>query len=225
MYHKTWNPWIYEKGRLRRTSNTTFFRPFTYKNPIRIFVGTEADFFDPDVPHMWRKDAVEIINKQKQHIFLIPSSQPDLTCILPNTWIGLKIDNNTNLNVLLRSIEHLPFVKRWLFFDGLTKNIDLSPLFRCDNKVHYGEKGWQPAYPCQTCPGDGYTNKYMIEWIVVSGDKRQYMRTDIVRSIHHYADYLNIPFYYRQALIGGKLIRNPYLDGTIYTQLPKGLII
>lgn len=223
MYHKTWNPWIYEKGSLRRTSDTTFFRPLTYKNPIRIFVGSEADFFDPKVPHTWRKDAVEIMSKQKQHTFLIPSTQPDLTCILPNTWIGLKINNETNLVALLRSIEHLPFVKRWIFFDGLTHDMDLFPLFNCDSKVHFGENGWQPAYPCDKCPGDGYLNKYMIEWIVVSGNKHKYMDIDIVRNIHNYANYLDIPFYYKQALIGGKLIRNPYLDGTSYTELPKGL--
>jgi hypothetical protein len=110
IYHKTWNPWIYENGSLRRTSETTFFRPLTYKKPIRIFVGTNADFFDPAVPHTWRKDAVEIMSKQKNLTFLIPSAQPDFTCILPNTWIGLKITDNTNLIKLLKSIEHLPFV-------------------------------------------------------------------------------------------------------------------
>jgi hypothetical protein len=30
IYHKTWNPWIRENGSLRRTSETTFFRPLTY---------------------------------------------------------------------------------------------------------------------------------------------------------------------------------------------------
>ena len=220
MYHKTWNPWIYENGSLRRTSETTFFRPLTYKKPIRIFVGTNADFFDPAVPHAWRRDAVEIMSKQKDLTFLIPSAQPDLTCILPNTWIGLKITDDTNLTKLLKSIEHLPFVKRWVLFDSLTKSKDITPLFRCDSEVHLGENGWNPAYPCDKCPGDGYLNKYMIQWNVVSGSKAKYMNINIVRNIHHYSDMLQIPFYYKQALIGGKLIREPYLDGTQYRQLP-----
>ena len=221
MYHKTWNPWVCENGSLRRTSKTTFFRPLTYKKPIRIFVGTEADFFDPEVPHVWRRDAVEIMTKQRDLTFLIPSTQPDPTCILPNTWIGLKITNDTNLVKLLKSIEHLPFVKRWALFEGLTKPIDIMPLFRCDSEIHIGEKGWHPAYPCDKCLGDGYLNKYMIHWNVVSGDKTKYMDIDIVRNIQHYSDILHIPFYYKQALIGGKLIREPYLDGKQYRQLPK----
>lgn len=221
MYHKTWNPWVRENGSLRRTSETTFFRPLTYKKPIRIFVGTEADFFDPEVPHTWRKDAVEIISKQRDLTFLIPSTQPDPTCILPNTWIGLKIKNDTNLTKLLKSIEHLPFVKRWILFDGLTKPKDIMPLFKCDSEVHTGEKGWHPAYPCDKCLGDGYLNKYMIQWNVVLGDKTKYMDINIVRNIQHYSDMLQIPFYYKQALIGGKLIREPYLDGSQYRQLPR----
>jgi protein gp37 len=224
MYHKTWNPWIYENGSLRRTSETTFFRPLTYKKPIRIFVGTEADFFDPKVPHTWRRDAVEIMSKRTEITFLIPSVQPDLTCILPNTWIGLKITDDTNIIKLLKSIEHLPFVKRWALFDSLTKPIDVSPMFRCDSEVHGGEGCWHQAYPCDKCMGDGYLNKYMIEWAVVSGSKTKYMDVGIVRKIQHYADVLQIPFYYKQALIGGKLIREPYLDGNQYNNLPRSFI-
>jgi hypothetical protein len=63
-------------------------------------------------------------------------------------------------------------------------------------------------------------NKYMIQWNVVSGSKTKYMDISIVRNIQHYSDMLQIPFYYKQALIGGKLIREPYLDGNSYTRLP-----
>lgn len=220
MYHKTWNPWIYENGGLRRTAETTFYRPLKYKQPIRILVGTEADFFDPNIPYSWRKDAAEIIVQKPNITFLIPSEHPDPTCSFTNAWIGLKITDHTNLKPLLKSIEHLPFVKRWVFFDGLTKEKDITALFKCDSPIHFNESKWHHAYPCSTCTGDGYLNKYLIQWIVVSGSNVKYIPTDVVRGICNYAEALKIPFYYKQALIGGKLIRDPYLDEVQYTQIP-----
>jgi protein gp37 len=223
MYHKAWNPWINENGSLRRTSEATFFRPLKYKDSIRILVGTNADFFDPNVPHIWRRDAMEVMSKKKNLTFLIPSEFPDLTCILPNTWIGLKITDSTDLPALLKSVKHIPFVKQWLFFDGITRDAGLSPLFRCDSKMHDGINGWHPAYPCVGCHGDGHVNTYMIQWIVVSGSRKAYMPLDVVRNILHYSERLDIPFYYKQALIGGKLIREPYLDERQYKFLPKNI--
>lgn len=221
MYHKTWNPWVYEEGKLRRTSKNTFFRPLKYKKPIRLLVGTESDFFDINVPHEWRREAVEVISKKPDLTFLIPSTQPDATCLLPNTWIGLKINNQVDIPKIISSIEHIPFVNRWIYFESSPKTGELHSLFRCSSSIHYGSHKFQPAYPCDTCSGDGFLNKYMIQWITVVGPNNKSMNLADVRNMHYFADALSIPFYYKQALIGKKLIREPFLDGNQYKEIPK----
>ena len=61
----------------------------------------------------------------------------------------------------------------------------------------------------------------MIQWITVVGPNNKTINLTDVRNMYYFADALSIPFYYKQAFIGNKLIREPFLDGNQYKEIPK----
>jgi protein gp37 len=218
--HKSWNPWVTEGNQIRKTVGSNFLKPLRFKKSIRVLVGTELDFFHPEVNPFWQLEAFKIIDSTPHLHYIIPTEYPERVFRTKHAWIGLKAKSTEQLKEKITFFKEIDTKKKFLYLDNYHKPIDLSSLFLCDYEIHYTHGAFQPIYPCPMCNGDGLINKYKIRWLIVSGSKKKRFGPEIVRNIADFSCNLGIPFYYKQALIGRKLIINPHLDGKEYTEIP-----
>jgi protein gp37 len=77
--------------------------PTTFKNPMKIFVDSMGDFFDPQVPELWQILVLDVIFHCPQHTFQILTKQPqniprweEAEAHWPsNIWLGVSVDGKT----------------------------------------------------------------------------------------------------------------------------------
>lgn len=73
--------------------------PLQVKKPSKIFTVSMGEFFDPEVPDLWRDLVFRVILEAQQHTFLILTKQTipyELEYEVPsNVWLGVSIDGKT----------------------------------------------------------------------------------------------------------------------------------
>lgn len=224
LYHFSWNPWILKDGKFQKTSNKTFNKINKFDEPLRAYVGTEADYFDPAIDKDLRAKADKLILRNKILKFIIPTSYPSESLIGDNIWQGLKI-SDTVYKQNLNSFSEIQPQNRWLLFHDFNNYIDTTPIFRCEWPVHLSSDTWKPIYPCPVCSGNGFVNNYNIKWIVITSFKKTSLDLSTISDILDASEILSIPVYYHRAFIGGKLIREPFIHDKQYKFIPKDLNI
>jgi protein gp37 len=76
-------------------------QPLQLKKPSKIFTVSMGEFFDPDVPDLWRDLVFRVIREAQQHTFQILTKRPELIPYyeyeLPsNIWLGVSQDGTTS---------------------------------------------------------------------------------------------------------------------------------
>lgn len=176
--------------------------PVTWKKPCKIFVCSMGDLFNIDVPDDWVNQVFETIQNCPQHIFQILTKRPDRMknyffdknyryMVMKNLWIGT-------------TIESTQYYSRKYELDLITAK---TKFLSCEPLI-----GRMPIMDLSS-----------INWIIVgceSGPKARPMNLDWVREIRDQCVSQNIPFFFKQAMVNGKLVKMPELDGRVYDQYP-----
>lgn len=223
IYHKTWNPVVPMDGGVREVVDKNFLRPLKYKKPIRVLVGKQFDIFHPKVSQLIQSRVLSIIKATPNVTYLIPTDFPERMILiegLDNMWFGLKARSTEQLREKLVFFKECDSANKFVWLWDYKKAIDLDPLFKCTWTTHYSSGRFLPIYPCPVCSGDGVVNRYNLRWMILSGSPRHTFSAGEARSVRYVSHDLGIPFYYEQALIGNKLIHEPYIDGKQYREIP-----
>jgi protein gp37 len=146
----------------------------------RVFCNCLSDFFDNQVDPAWRAEAWDIIRRTPHLIWLILTKRPqnirrmlppDWGSGWPHVWLGVSVENMTELRRRIPVLLRVPAVKRFISSEPL-----LEPLF-------FG--GWLKR----------------LDWVIVggeSGGEWRYMNPDWARGIRDQCDDAGTAFFMKQ---------------------------
>jgi hypothetical protein len=77
---------------------------------------------------------------------------------------------------------------------------------------------------CDACGGTGIDGNAWVDWVICgceSGPKARVMMDDWARDMRDQCVEQDVPFFLKQMMVGGKLVKEPELDGRQWLQFPE----
>lgn len=183
--------------------------PIHWCRPRKIFVQSMGDLFHPDIPFADIQIVFDVMHRAGHHTYQILTKRAkrlmeDLpkiahprgvrweTCQESNIWIGVTVEDQNNAVIRIPKLQKTPAKVRFL---------SLEPLLGNPGKLDLGG----------------------IHWVIAgceSGPRARPMDLDWIRSIRDQCEKAGVKFYFKQAMINGKRVILPTLDGRKWAELP-----
>jgi len=190
--------------------------PLKRKKPTMYFVCSMSDLFHEDVPYNYVVDVFAVMHRAPQHTFQILTKRParmldflkwyipsgKMQQVFPRVWGGVSVENPDYL-WRVEELLKTPFAVRFVSCEPLLSQIDLS------------------SYLTSKCLLT--TTKHLQQIIVgcESGPSKRPMVWEWARDLKNQCQSAGIPFFFKQAMIGGKMVKLPELDGKQWAEMPE----
>ena len=209
--------------------------PLRWSKPSRIFVCSMGDLFHEEVPFQFIHQIWGVMKKCPKHTFIVLTKRPERMKQVVNriyslerlgwakgfwehVWLGLTAENQK------RAEERIPIL---LQIPAAVRFVSLEPML---GPVSFR---WFPAWP-ENAPtvamnpyNKGITNEYdglrRLDWIICGGESgpgARPMHPDWVRSLRDQCKASNVPFFFKQMIVDGKILKMPELDGRVWDEYP-----
>lgn len=184
-----------------RAAKATFNAPLKYKGPMKVFTCSWSDFFIKEADE-WRDDAWKIIKATPHLTYLILTKRPELIADrLPddwgagyqNVWLGVTAENQEQAAARIPLLLETPAAKRFVSIEPMLEGVE----------VYY----WLP----------------FLDWVVLGGESGPGARPvhpSWVRSVKDDCKAADVPFFFKQMKVGGKMVKLPELDGKEHKEVP-----
>lgn len=178
-------------------------QPHHWYKPKKIFVCSMSDLFHEDVPNEFIIEIFLVMANCERHIFQILTKRPERMKAFistfsmmefQNIWLGVSCENQLTVDERIPILLQTPAAIRFVSIEPMLLPVDLSD----------------------------YISD--LDWIIVgceSGPNRRSMEINWVRNIKNQCLKAGVPFFFKQAMIDGKLVKMPGLDEIIWDQFPK----
>lgn len=116
---------------------------YSVKTPTRFFMCSLSDFMLEEVPHSWRKEALQAMRDNPQHTYLVLTKRPERAREIDwpaSVWFGVSVENRREL-WRLDALRQVEAKVRWISFEPLLEGlgpVDLTGVHWC---VVGGESG------------------------------------------------------------------------------------
>ena len=206
--------------------------PLRWRKPRRIFVCSMGDLFHDDVLTRWIDDIVLTMRCCPQHTFMILTKRPERMieyyisresfeypfCLLPNLWLGVSVEDQATADQRIPILLQTPAAKRFVSVEPMLSSIDLTYYLTGheDNGVDPEMK--RPVGCCLSWTPP-------LDWVIVgseSGPRRRPCNLDWIKSLRDQCVAANVPFFCKQAIINGKLVKMPPIDGKVWGEGAEG---
>ena len=174
--------------------------PLKIKEPSIFFIPSMGDLFHEDVPFEFIADVFNVM-QDSRHKFLLLTKRIERAARLSphllwtdNIWLGTSVEDNANLF----RIDYLRAT------DAMHKFLSLEPLIG---------------------PLGGLTLDD-IDWVIAgceSGPCPRPMDDNWIRSIISLCVTADVPFFLKQIMVDGKMVKMPEFDGKVWDQRPAAL--
>ncbi len=194
-------------------------QPERCRKPARVFVCSMGDLFHEDIPYFNPiGDTIEIMRQCPQHTFLVLTKRayrlPPFDQALKDrnlTWpknlhLGVSISNQEEewkIPLLLETSAAVKFISYEPALESLTLEIPF--------------KGVGDLVLDTTC------GRSHLDWVIAgceSGPGRRPAKLDWFRSLRDECIAAGVPYFLKQAELGGKVVKMPDLDSVVWDQLP-----
>lgn len=188
-----------------------FNEPSRWKKPRRVFVCSMGDLFHGAVPDGARLEIFKTIESNPHHIFQILTKRPenigrghlgaeviDRIRRSPNLWIGVSAENQIAADLRYPILARIPAAVRFVSIEPMIGPVDLRPFIM------------DPELP-------------LPDWIILgseSGPLPRPFALDWARQVRDQCCAAEIPFFFKQGVINGRLVKMPELDGRRWAQYP-----
>lgn len=172
--------------------------PLRWKKPRMIFTNSMSDLFHEDVPLEYIEQVFDVMRRAHWHVFQVLTKRADRLAELShalywpdNVWMGVSVETKRFLGRVDRLVD----------CGAKVKFLSLEPLLG---------------------PLDGL-DLIGIDWVIAgceSGPKAHPMDMDWVRAIRGECIHSGVPFFFKQAIINGKKVSLPELDGHVWDEMP-----
>lgn len=214
-----------------RTNARHRYDPLDWKKPRRIFVCSMSDLFHENIRDDKIEEIFAVMAAAPRHQFLVLTKRakrmhgwvmgtdpamirslaaevvqvplPDMSALrwpLPNVLLGVSVENQAAAEDRIPLLLATPALNRFVSAEPL-----LGPL-RLERWLGLGAGG---------APG--------LDWVIVgseSGPGARSMDLAWVRDIRDQCARASVPFFFKQAIVHGKKVSTPELDGCRYTEVP-----
>ncbi|KKL64737.1 hypothetical protein LCGC14_2162020, partial [marine sediment metagenome] len=197
-------------------------QPLHWKKPATIFVCSMGDLFHKDVPDKFQYEVFQMMCiGAPQHTYIILTKRPDIMAdryadfkrnlltlwgtywhhrkeyktTLDNIILGVSVEDQKTWN------ERVPLL---LNIPAKTRIVSIEPMLQWINVDKY-----LPKLSGIICGCESGTNRRKFE---------EYWARDVKDTCVDYG----IPFFMKQSIQNGKLVKMPKLDGRVYNQMPEG---
>jgi protein gp37 len=212
---------------LVRRSRTKFSEPLKWSEPRKIFSCSWSDWFIEEADP-WRDEAWDIIRRTPQHTYQILTKRPenmksrlpkDWGRGYPNVWLGVTAENQEAANKRIPLLLEVYANVRFVSVEPMLGPIDMT-------LAEYG-----PSPRGMNCFGftDGFGYEAGIQWVIAGCESGSDRITDAdwLRDLRDQCTGLidielpGVPFFLKQMMIDGKLVKEPFLDGRQWLEFPK----
>ncbi len=130
--------------------------------------------------------------------------------IEPNIWLGVSVEDQKTADERIPWLLKTPAAVRFVSVEPM-----LSKVIMYEDWLYEFGRGFDKQ--------DHHYHQ-LIDWIICgceSGPNARLMELDWARSLRDQCQEAGVPFFFKQAMIGGKLVKMPELDGKIYEEYPE----
>ena len=180
--------------------------PLHWKKPRRVFVDSMSDLFHEDVPDDFIRDVFDVMCLgARQHIYMILTKRPERMmefmngsheCVQSHIWLGVSVEDQLNFYSRYACLAKTSAAIRFISFEPLLGHVEMGS----------ATPDWVIC-GCESGPG------------ARPGERP--MKLDWARSLRDECIEKGIPFFLKQAVIDGKLVKIPELDGKQWIEYPK----
>lgn len=212
--------------------------PLRWKKPRRIFVNSMSDLFHESVSDEFIWSVFSVMAVAEQHTYMILTKRPRRmseylfrwknifttdsysgpeniflhSWPLPNVWLGVSVENQQAAD------ERIPYL---LQTPAAVRFVSVEPMF--------GPLSWLKHYlpckiPCPRYERDGKLVVADLDWVICgceSGTGARPFDMDWARDLRDQCQNANVPFFFKQGRVGGKLVKMPELDGQVWNEFPE----
>lgn len=170
----------------------------------RVFVGSMMDAFDADAPEGWRRDLWRLLGQVIKYDSI--------------EWVLLTKRPENIFTMLPAEFQGNPMIRI-----GVTAETDALADERTDQLL----TSWagpnfvsvEPMLEAIELPNMGH-----LHWVICgaeSGPKARPMDLGWVRGLRHQCLAWEVPFFFKQAMVDGRRVKLPELDGRVWAQRPR----
>jgi len=228
----TWNPWVgckkvsagckncymYREQTQRGNDPAFIRRTKTLNDPLKwangmVFTCSYSDFFIQEADE-WRADAWDIIRRTPNLTYQILTKRIERVkdCLpddwpLQNVWLGVSAEDQGAADRRIPLLLQARAAVRFVSVEPMLGAVSLwGWLSNPSNAVWY-----QMKLP-------------MLDWVICgceSGPGARPVAIDDIRSLRDQCVAAGVPFFLKQMMVDGKLIKMPELDGKVWDQMPE----
>ncbi len=212
--------------------------PLHWNKPARIFVDSMGDLFHKDVPLTYIVKVFAIMAIARWHTFIILTKRPERMCAwlsdenfpeyiakaqedicgqhgwcadtdfdwpLLNVWLGVSVEDQKTADERIHWLLKTPVAVRIVSVEPMLEKINISPYLYGNVGRYYGD---HPNY---------------LNWVICgceSGAGARPMKLSWAADLKHQCVFNDVPFFFKQAMINGKLVKMPALDGKVWDEYP-----
>ena len=211
--------------------------PLHWRKPRRVFVDSMSDLFHPDVPAEFIHDVFSsmIGYGNTRHTFMILTKRPErmleiLTSelftfwhrqdandhIKNHVWLGVSVENQATADERIPLLLQTPAAVRFVSVEPMLEKIELPTYWQYSSPDGFENNG----------PGNWRIGGWGedIDWVICgceSGPGARPMELDWARSLRDQCVEAGVAFFLKQAVINGKLVKMPELDGKVWAEYPR----
>jgi protein gp37 len=135
---------------------------------------------------------------------------------LPNVWIGVSAENQATADERIPLLIQIPAAVRFVSVEPMLGPVSL--------RIGDASSLWD-GNPDTTVPKLMESDRRIaaLSWVISgceSGPNGRPMDDSWVRRLRNQCQEAGIPFFFKQAVRGGKLIKMPKLDGKVWAEMP-----
>jgi protein gp37 len=205
----------------------TLAQPLHWRKPRTVFVCSMCDLFHENVDWRIHQLVIDRMAAAKHCTFLVLTKRPEtmgrcfskLTTIssktwplpIPNVWIGVTAENQEEADKRIPILLSIPAAKHFISYEPALGALKIAPEF---------------LYPMHSVSQPGniiHRETSAIDWLITgceSGPGARPANIDWFRSLRDQCVAANVPFFLKQMMVDGKLVKMPLLDGQQWAQRP-----
>ena len=222
----------YEKFSEVRCYPERLNQPLHWKKPRRVFVDSMSDLFHENVPDEFIQQVFTVMISATWHTFMVLTKRPQRMLEIisrykvyqsENIWLGVTAENQATADYRIPLLLQTPAAVRFVSVEPMLEEINLLQINASDKDeccILF------PLAGEFTCDG---RNEPMpirgggISWVICgceSGPGARPMKMSWAAYLKHQCVFAGVPFFLKQMMVNGKLVKMPELDGKVWDEIP-----
>lgn len=220
--------------------------PLGWCEPRRVFVNSMSDLFHKDVPFEFILRTWIVMATCHTHTFQVLTKRPERMNIfitdwlpgawglatmslrlldkpIPNIWLGVSVENQATADERIPWLLKTPAAVRFVSYEPALGPVDFTALNFGTSWESSALDGWY-ATPDGRDEPDQHGDGNKLNWIISgceSGPGARSASPDWFMSVRDQCVEAGIPFFLKQMVINGKMVKMPELDGKVWDQYPE----